>query len=229
MKKIILAGFIIISIYSFSQVPGYMGKRLVLNGTFLFGSPEVFGEDPATVKSEKKNGSYGIGLHGYVKAGVDYVISERKSVCLAYKMSRMGFIHEYDSAYNSIKYLTQLNISSIDIGLRLHIEGNIAPIGNFFSYGISMNRAIERDVAGNAANHAVPFKQTTTWFASVFFSYGHHIPIGKFLILTTQLETNLANPIRFILDDGSDRTRIMYRWQKSTWMNFGLGLGYIIH
>jgi hypothetical protein len=227
MKKIIFL-FLVAGLHASAQVPGYMGQRMLAGASFLFGSPEVFQEDPATVRSSKKGEGYGIGLHEYYKVSAEYVIGEKTSLYAAYKFSKFGFRHEYDINYSTYYYLTQLNTGTIDIALKKHLLGNIAPLGNYFSYGLSFTTATEKDVLGNSKIASEPFVPRKVRFGSLFFNYGHNIYIGNNLILNTQLETNFANPIYLINEDNDFKYQVVYRWQKSVWLNFGLGLSYIL-
>lgn len=221
----------IISIQSFAQAPGYMGKKFLIGGAFSFGSPDIYGDDPATVNSKFNSvtRSYPMALYWNGKIFADYVITEKKSISVDFKKSTMGFHHINSYSYFSRDFVTELDFTSVDIGLRMHSLGNVAPIGFFLYAGLGLNSAKETDPAGNSLQDSLTkFRETKVIFGSLNLSVGHHILLGKNIILTPQIEANLINPLSYIKEKSSNKDDIAYRWQRTTWFNLSLGLSYLL-
>jgi hypothetical protein len=219
MKKVyILLLLLSIGILSNAQVPGYMGKRIMISGGILIGSP-----NSGNVSSTYANPNYsGFFLHKYYRLSADVVISQKKSVCLSVNQGSMGY-NNYSYNYQD-NIITNLDVKSLDIGIKYHLKGNIAPFGRYLIYGVSFHSATNSDPDKKYSYAGYSFPESKTTFQSVFFGLGTNYVLKDIIVLSASIETNLG----YAGSDYYERYYIIKRWERSAYLNLGFGIGVIL-
>ncbi len=220
MKRISgLFFFILCGIVSHSQTAGYLGKRLLIQGNYLIGSPN-FKSEPKSYGDDIYLSSYRSYFHKSFRIASDFVLSDNKSIYIGYRNSVMGYFQEeyYFPGYANTS--SKLEVKSFDIGVKFHLAGNIAPLGKYFILGISRNSAIITDPKHLFAGYYPPFKEFRIKFNSIKLGFGTNYIIKDFLVLSGSLETDILSSFNTF--------GIGSRWQKSSYLNLSLGIGFLV-
>jgi hypothetical protein len=133
VKKILVFLFLLLLIHAGSaQVPGYMGKRLIigysLNFSGAFFSP--------TANSSKGFSDFN-GINTTHVLNLDYIYHRRKAVCLLVQYARTGVDYFY---FNNIYYDGDqnkpaiLNSLGVGLGIKLFRRANFAPYGPYVKW-----------------------------------------------------------------------------------------------
>ena len=209
---------------SYSQVPGYIGKRFSIGGNFLFGSLAK------TRKAPLYNGVGGTSytLHKSVSANIDFVLTPKTAISVCYKYATMGYDPNAALFYYSYYYyplaVSKLDIGTFQIGFKYHLSGYIAPLGKYFMYGISYHTARESDPEKKFAVMHTVIQDSTIKFTSFYLGLGTNYIIKDFLILSVSAETDFA----FSTNTYTYRGKLIRRWQRSAYLNLVIGIGFLI-
>lgn len=146
IKKLFLLILVaMLSGISFSQVSGYMGKRLSLSYSNYF-SPSLLG------RSANSTTDFSLGLNTTHCGNLEYVIKKRTNFCIGIQFSKLGTIKEsynytftYVDPWGNSSYLQsgtayylpsnrlpmQLKMTNIAVGFKFFRSGYIAPVGKY--------------------------------------------------------------------------------------------------
>jgi hypothetical protein len=133
----------------------------------------------------------------------------------------MGYLYDdysFSGFYNNI---AMLRVKSFDIGLKLHLGGNIAPLGKYFIVGLSRNLATVSDPRNLVVNTYYPFVKSQSHFTSIKLGFGTNYILRDILVLSGSIETDLMVSL-------NNTSQISNRWQKSSYMNLCLGIGALV-
>lgn len=217
------------ALFSSAQVPGYLGKKILIGGGILFGSPNYEDHYPQTYKPIINPS---ISLNKYYRVYADIVFTQRKSVCFAFKNASMGYVnslyytaaHNYNLTNGYDYVVTKLAISSFDMGIKYHLSGNISPLGSYIMYGLAFHSINETDPENNYAKAALPFLASKTNFTGVFLGLGTNYVVKDLLVLSVSMETEFS----FAGDNDLHKKYIIQRWRHSTYFNLGFGIGVLL-
>jgi hypothetical protein len=133
MKKSLLIILIVcmVPVAQFAQVPGYMGKRLIL-GVENSISPNF----PVLLYLDSPT-SYYLGPVISSTFRIDYVLSNRKAISLTVRYSPRKFEERYyyNQAYKTD--IERLNLITYSVGMKRYSRKNIAPLGFFTKWEAS--------------------------------------------------------------------------------------------
>lgn len=208
--------FITLLISSFrianSQVPGYLGKRLSVSVSELIGSP-TWGEYSPKYGTESI-----INIHNFTRIAAEYAVGNKTMLGLSCNLGSMGY-YDYLNDYP----MTKLNATAIEVHTKLFFGDHIAPLGKFISLGLAYQRIKETDPLNYSVNYG--FKEYSTGFFTLHMGFGANFFINDFLYFTPSLETNLHfhDPDPVTIDQ-----YITYRWQRSSYALFGIGVGVLV-
>lgn len=148
MKRIILIILInVLSLNAFSQVAGYLGKKIMVGYNFNF--------NPVT--SIFNGGFYNTGPVFLVMKHEGYAgftFSKKASVIAGYISQNTNLRYPYNNSSNiifaessSFKKYNKINSSVIDFGFRFHLGKFVSPVGTYvdFTYGICKMQYSDED------------------------------------------------------------------------------------
>jgi hypothetical protein len=141
-RKIILLLLVLSGLYTQAQVSGYQGKRLLLS------YDEFFMSALSGPNQNGNNGFASFNLHNRVS--IDYVLSRGLSLGVDYHFFNTCFqlpdasIDYFDPSYGGFNtanlvtdgMLAYSSVTGIGIHLKKYFTNNIAPLGNYFEFGI---------------------------------------------------------------------------------------------
>ena len=142
MKHKITISILLFSVLAYAQVPGYMGKRMVV-GYSNYMSPSLL--YPTANSTE----SYELGINTTHCINVEYSIKKRTNFCFGVQFFKTGLQREtgfeynqYDPIYGYSYYGTanyyardkkpmELKTTNISFGFKFFNHGSIAPVGKY--------------------------------------------------------------------------------------------------
>ncbi len=188
MKKIIIAAFLLsFTMLLKAQVPGYLGKKGVVEVHFLIPIVEELLLTP------------------YFKVQGEYAIKRQRSVSLEYRL-----MNTTQSGYTSTGSIEKVPLSHSMAMARYNFyksDWTLAPYGKYWSLGIGYNMV----KGGNASNFA------STNFFSAHIGWGQRFIIAKRFTLNYGFETGLpfggevgSGRIAFTLFNGNFGAGILF-------------------
>ncbi len=141
---------------SFSQVSGYMGKRVVigysLNFSGAFLSSTNFKSNLNYTGGSETTVVQGLGFYGINNThalNIDYIHHKRKSICFLVQYARTGLNHVSDNTYRYAGNYSKaaiLNSLGIGVGIKLFKRENLAPYGPYVKWeGVMLLNKISYD------------------------------------------------------------------------------------
>lgn len=138
MKNKIVVSLFLISCSVFSQVPGYLGKRLTI-GYANYLSPSLI------YPSSNSTDRYELGLNTTHCINVEYAIKKRTEFCVSVEFNKTGIAREGGYQYSAGGYSDygsaiyrpgdktpiQLKNTNVSLGFKFFRQGFIAPVGKY--------------------------------------------------------------------------------------------------
>lgn len=188
MNKLIIIPFLIASLFSQSQVPGYMGKKVAFGLDFSY---SVTGH-MLTMNNELSNQSI-------VKPRLSVLasISRKAALYLDFTNSSNTFIrgHEFnlpesdnnDQLYNTETIYVDYTSSSTHIGLGAKFYGGVSPQGSYFDIGLMFNNLNSYKYSNPLTNqvHEYSLEKSglKSFLTNIKFGWGKTRAITDYLLL----------------------------------------------
>lgn len=177
MKKKIVVFLLLISATTFSQVPGYLGKRFVVGYENYF-FPAFYGPG----KNYANPGpSFSPGFNSTHCLNIDYAVKQRMNVCFSLQHLRTGIAYKRDGvqAYYPADYTgnystpIQLSSNNIGIGIKLFRRGSIAPVGKYqkFELLLFFENVKYDNTQFSMENQIYPYGNIPTTYGSGKYNY----------------------------------------------------------
>jgi hypothetical protein len=190
MRKAAIILLLFCSGHLYAQVPGFQGKRLSVEGSFIFN---------AALSKYNENFNRGFtALNKRMQAGLEYIIGRNVSVGTSFGVFNSGIEYlNYDYNYNITKDKYKLNCYVAGLYLKIFKfkrKGSIAPYGFYGKLGllsvICKGEFIERDNPLNTEPPAV-----LDQVKGLFFNYG----FGKQFIIKGRFIARVGADMAFNL------------------------------
>lgn len=252
IKRSITLLFICVTQFAMAQVPGYMGKKMVV-GYDIYMSPTV----APTYKKQD-----GIGLNNTQCLNFDYTIKQRVNACVSLQYSKMGVTSNYGYSYvynsqyygpsNGIAYYRptdnlpmQMKTYNLSLGFKLFSRNSIAPVGKYIKAEaiVLMNKLTYDPNAfyGSSSGTGEQITLGTGSYSgkrySLAFTVGRqHILFNKIVLdMGTRVGLFMGGLVGYLdLQDRSDKTldealRIDSgkRLLSNQFINFHIGIGFL--
>ncbi len=201
--------------------PGYQGKKLSVHTNLLL--------LPAITNATYNKAPGTTSLNTTKEASVDYVISRRNTMGLTYKNLRTSSLRDYSSDTQKIP---TGKIFSNAIGIHYRVfkkkSGNLAPLGKYTQYGLSVmfNRAEDiknsaADVSFNTYALSLGKGRSKILFDRVILNYGLEFSH----MFTGFSKQGFTGATYYYKDD--TQTMAQYRLWRHSLMNIKIGIGFL--
>lgn len=255
MKNKVFIYFLLISCSVFSQVPGYMGKRLSIGYSNNFFPSLLYPSSKSTDRGE-------LGLNTTHCINIDYAIKKRTEFCVSVEFFKSaiarsdGYIYSNGTTnYNSAVYapgdktFIQLKSTNVSLGFKFFKQGFIAPVGKYrklefvlLSDKINYNRNSFYDQYYSSDTALTAFGTGEYEFKSfaIAFTFGRQRVLFNSIILDTGFRFGVSTNtvFKFFLDnllDGRSTYDIESQFKQDVnkrlfaaqLFNFHIGIGFL--
>lgn len=197
--------------------PGYQGRKLSVQGNFLF--------MPAVVNANYRKSPDVFTFNTTGQASIDYVLGKSNSIGLVYHTTRTSNLNNY-----GVKGVSQQKVFSSGLGVHYRIfrkeHGNIAPMGRYIQLGggmIQSNVKQKDKELTDFGTYAMRFGagRNKILFDRVILSYG-----WEFAYTFTKLDKEGLKGATFYYADDA-QTMAQYRLFRQSMLNLKVGLGFL--
>lgn len=223
MKNKIVVSLLLISCSVFSQLPGYLGKRLTI-GYANYLSPSLF------FPSANSTDRFELGLNTTHCINAEYVIKKRTEFCVSAEFFKTGFFRNNYNYQDDTP--SQLECVNLSLGFKFFRPGFIAPVGKYqkLEAVIISNKAYNGRFESRSFAIALTFGRQRVFFNSIIVDTGFRLGVSTNalfnIIIYDVLDFNSPNATT-VNYDSELKQDINYRLFGAQLFNFHIGLGFL--